>query len=77
MLNYSPTVGQAALTGSRRRVPADSRIRAQQNSFNRQQAVEDKRTRPPPRTRVRNPNLPGIKTYCYSASCTHVKMNNL
>ena len=69
MLNYSPTVGQAALTGSRRRVPADSRIRAQQNSFNRQQAVEDKRTRPPLRTRVRNPNLPGKKTYCFSASC--------
>jgi len=58
----SPTVGQAVLTGSRRRVPADSRIRAQQNSFNRQQAVEDKRTRPPLRTRVRNPNLPGFSS---------------
>ena len=57
------------LTGSRRRVPADSRIRAQQNSFNRQQAVEDKRTRPPLRTRVRNPNLPGIRNrHCYLGS---------
>ena len=76
MIHFSPTVGQAVLTGSRRRVPADSRIRAQQNSFNRQQAVEDKRTRPPLRTRVRNPNLPGIRNrHCYLGSYTDVNNN--
>ena len=60
----SGSVAGSAVSGSRRRVPADPRVRAQQSSNNLQtqlnlQAGTDRRTRIPPRTRVRNPNLPG------------------
>jgi len=61
----SGSVAGSAVSGSRRRVPADPRVRAQQSSNNLQtqlnlQAGTDRRTRIPPRTRVRNPNLPGF-----------------
>ena len=60
----SGSVAGSAVSGSRRRVPAGSRVRAQQSSNNLQTQLNlsggtDRRTRIPPRQRVRNPNLPG------------------
>ena len=68
---FSGSVAGSAVSGSRRRVPAGSRVRAQQSSNNLQTQLNlsggtDKRTRIPPRQRVRNPNLPGTKFSCYS-----------
>ena len=76
----SGSVAGSAVSGSRRRVPAGSRVRAQQSSNNLQTQLnlsggDDRRTRIPPRQRVRNPNLPGTNLFDLKITYRKTKLN--